>query len=102
MSGRARHRRGVSSGGPSCNACGRLLKGQKLYYRVKTRITCEPNELSFTQEDLERDHAAELERISRSCEGRDPMELEEEVFVLLDYHLCAACKAGFVDRVRGR
>ncbi|MBI4677737.1 MAG: hypothetical protein HY748_09145 [Elusimicrobia bacterium] len=80
----------------ACNSCGKPLKGLKLYYRVKAQITCEPNELSFTEGDLEKDHAAEVERISREAEGRDPKELEEEVFVLLDYYLCVGCKERFV------
>ncbi|MBI5882209.1 MAG: hypothetical protein HZB91_03795 [Elusimicrobia bacterium] len=108
MSGHRRHRRRPSSSGGEkagpvlCNSCGKNLQGLKLYYRVKTQITCEPNELSFTAEELEGDHAAEMERLARECEGRDPKELEEEVFVLLDYHLCEDCKVKFVKDTRSR
>lgn len=83
-----------------CRSCGVALQGRKLYYRVKTQITCEPNELVFTEEDLARDHASEMERINREAEGRDPREFEDEVFVLLDYFLCVECKERFVKEVR--
>lgn len=83
-----------------CNSCGCWLFDQTLYYKVKVRVTSEPRELVLTQEDLEKDHRAEIEKICRQMENLDPREIEEEVYVLLDYYLCLRCKKDYVRKVQ--
>lgn len=86
--------------GLRCNSCGKRISGAKLYYRVRATVTSEPSELEFTEEDMAGDHEAELERLSRAISEKHPQELEDEVFVLLDYFLCVKCKKSYTAKVR--
>ncbi|MFA5140228.1 MAG: hypothetical protein WC728_13435 [Elusimicrobiota bacterium] len=83
-----------------CNRCGKKLYGAKSYYLVRARVTSEPTELSFSEEELSEDHDAELRRLAEETSGRDAEALEEEVFVDLDYFLCVSCKKAYVKEVR--
>ena len=83
-----------------CNRCGRPLAGRKLYYLVKAQITSEPTVLEISEEDLAKDHEAEIRRLTESMAKRDAQELEDEVYVLLDYYLCVGCKKAYVSEVR--
>ena len=83
-----------------CNRCGKPLFDRKVYYRVKARLTSEPTELHISEEDLSRDTSAEMEELFKRLEGKPVQELEDEVFVLLDYYLCLPCKRAYVAQVR--
>ena len=83
-----------------CNRCGKPLFDRKVYYRVKTRLTSEPTELHISEEEMSRDTAAEMEELFKRLEGKPVEELEDEVFVLLDYYLCLPCKRAHVAQVR--
>ena len=47
----------------ACQTCGKRLYDQRLYYKVKTDITCEPRELVITDQDLADDHGARMQEI---------------------------------------
>lgn len=83
-----------------CNRCGRALYDQKLYYLIKAQITSEPAELSLSEEELARDHSAEIGRLVEQLSRRPAQEAQDEVFVLLDYYLCQTCKQDYVRAVR--
>lgn len=83
-----------------CNRCGKPLGDKELYYLVRAQITSEPAEMVISEADLARDHAAEIRQLLESMEKRDPQQLEDEVFVLLDYYLCVGCKRAYVREVR--
>ncbi|MBI5242847.1 MAG: hypothetical protein HY922_04065 [Elusimicrobia bacterium] len=83
-----------------CNRCGKPLYDQELYYLVKARITSEPSELVFSEEDMTRDHDADIRDAIERMKDRPAQEVEDEVFVLLDYYLCLGCKRAHVAAVR--
>jgi len=86
--------------GRRCNRCGAGLSAQTAHYRVEAKVTSEPTELCFSKEDLEQDHEAEFQRLAGEIAGADAEELEEQVFVALDFFLCVKCKVDFVRGVR--
>jgi len=83
-----------------CNKCGKRLAGEKLYYLVKAQITSEPTVLEISEEDLAKDQEAEIRSLRQAMAKRDAQELEDEVYVLLDYYLCLGCKKAYVSTVR--
>jgi hypothetical protein len=84
----------------SCSVCDRPLYGQKLYYRVKADITSEPREVIITEDDLAGDTQAKIDEIAEAIRDVPPEELQDEVWVRLEYYLCTKCKTQYVRSVR--
>ena len=84
----------------ACRVCGRWLFAHKLYYAVKTDITAEPREIVLNEEDLAKDHQAEIDRLCRELCATYKEEAQDEVWVRLEYFLCTACKKKFVREMR--
>ncbi|MFC1679272.1 hypothetical protein ACFL2T_03575 [Elusimicrobiota bacterium] len=84
----------------SCNRCTRSLENEEVYYLVKTRITSEPTEVSFTEEELAQDHEAEMRKLTEELKELDSEELQDQVYVILEYYLCVKCKDSFVRVIR--
>jgi hypothetical protein len=84
----------------TCQACKRRLYDQKLYYRVKADITCEPREVVITDQDLKEDHQARIQELCEQMRNMPAQEIEEEVWVRLQYFLCVPCKKVYVQQVR--
>lgn len=83
-----------------CNRCQKRLFDHRLYYRCHARLTSEPREVVITEEDLAKDHRAEIQKLCDAMANRDPQEVEEEVYVDLTFYLCTSCKQNFVKEVR--
>jgi len=63
-------------------------------------VTAEPREVILSEEDLGEDHRAQMEELCRKLARTDPQEIEDEVWVRLDYFLCVGCKKKHVRAVR--
>jgi HEAT repeat protein len=83
-----------------CQRCRRHLYDSRLYYRAKVDLLSEPREIFLTEEDLAKDHQAEIERLAAELRNRPASEVEDEVWVRLEYFLCARCKKEYVGEVR--
>lgn len=83
-----------------CNRCQKRLFDHRLYYKCHARLTSEPREVVITEEDLAKDQRAEIQKLCDQMANRDPQEVEEEVYVDLQFYLCTACKREFVKEVR--
>ena len=86
----------------TCQTCEKRLFDQKLYYRVKADVTSEPREIVLTEEDLAGDTRQKIQEIAEALADTPPEELEEEVWVRLEYYLCVACKKTWVRAMKRR
>ena len=85
----------------SCRSCKTPLWNQQLYYRVKTDITSEPREVVITAEDLAKDLPSQIQKLCSELEDLPAQEVEDQVWVRLEYYLCTPCKTRFVKTTRG-
>ncbi|MFN7971668.1 MAG: hypothetical protein U0166_04890 [Acidobacteriota bacterium] len=76
----------------ACDRCGREVERDAARYRAVVEIAHDADTLVITDEDLERDHAAEIRSLLTQMTSRDPKELEEQVYVKRALRLCAPCR----------
>jgi hypothetical protein len=76
-----------------CDRCGKgLLVDEDVRYEVRIEVKAGFDPPELTRADLEKDHAEEIRKLLAAMEGMDPQELEEQVYCLRSYDLCAACR----------
>jgi hypothetical protein len=79
--------------GISCDRCGKgLLLEEEVRYLLRLEIVAAWDPPELMRADLERDFDAEIRRLVRSMEGRDAVELEEEVAAVRRFDLCPPCR----------
>ena len=84
--------------GLSCDRCGKsLLVDEEVRYRMRMEIVAAYDPPELMAADLERDFDAEIRRLVRSMEGRDPRELEEEVAAMRHFDLCPPCRRAMLE-----
>jgi HEAT repeat protein len=84
----------------SCQNCKKRLFDHRLYYRVKADVTAEPREVIITDEDLAVDPQAKLDQLAEEMKSMPREDLEDEVWVRLEYYLCTGCKKSYVKDSR--
>ena len=84
----------------TCQTCKKRLYDHKLYYRVKADVTSEPREVVITDEDLAGDTQAKLDRLCEEMKSTPAEDLEDEVWVRVEYYLCTACKKKYVKSTK--
>ena len=89
--------------GISCDRCGKsLLVDEKVRYVAEVKVYAAYDVLELTAEDLAQDHRAEIERLCKEIEGRDPESLLDEVARLFKIDLCPGCQKTFLAELRER
>ncbi|MCK6482313.1 MAG: hypothetical protein HUU06_12250 [Planctomycetaceae bacterium] len=79
--------------GLTCDRCGKnLLVDEEVRYLLRLEIVAAYDPPEIMPADLERDFDAEIRRLVRSMEGRDAVELEEEVAAVRRFDLCPPCR----------
>ena len=75
--------------------CKRCLKevhpGRGDYYLVRIDAVADPQPPIISQEDLDQDVGAEIERLIRQMKGLSEEQLERQVFRKKAIYLCTAC-----------
>jgi hypothetical protein len=75
-----------------CDRCAReLTPGAGDFYVVYILAVADPSPPSFSEEDLLRDHEAELLRLYAEAAQRSERELLDEVYRRLTLYLCNGC-----------
>lgn len=88
--------------GLSCDRCGKsLLVDEEVRYLARVEVVAAYDPPEITRQDLERDFDAEIRRLVRAMESRDPKELEEEVAAVRRFDLCPPCRAAFLGELPG-
>lgn len=79
-----------------CDGCGRALRETDLRYVVTIDIRAAFSEIQISLADLIRDHRREILELIEQLKGRDPQELEEQVYKKLNLDLCPHCQRAYI------
>jgi hypothetical protein len=85
----------------SCQRCGADVATVEGRYEAVLEIRHLAEPLEMSEEDLLKDHAAEIRRLLREMAGRDPREMEEHVIVRRERRLCTRCRADVLAALEG-
>ena len=80
-----------------CDGCGvDLASDGSNHFIVKIEAFAAAGKTEFTQEDLRRDHQAELSHLIKKLEALTPDEIEDQVYRALRFDLCPGCHSKFL------
>lgn len=80
-----------------CDGCQLDLKRDgSNHFIVKIEAFAAAGKLEFNEEDLQRDHAAEMETIIRNLACTSPDEIEDQVYRSFRFDLCPECHRSFL------
>jgi hypothetical protein len=80
-----------------CDGCGLDLQPDgSNHYIIKIEAFAAAGKLEFTQQDLGRDHEAEIRRMLAALANHPLDAIEEQVYRALRYDLCPACHRKFL------
>jgi len=63
---------------------------------VKVEVFAVADPLTITEEDLKRDHRAEIARLLDQLEKMDPDEIEDQVYRSFRFDLCPQCHKAYI------
>ena len=86
----------------SCERCSaELRRGQGDFYAVSIVAVADPSPPVFSEDDLCRDVAREIDRLSKGLSGLDALEAMDQVYRRKVLYLCAACYHGWIEDPMG-
>jgi hypothetical protein len=81
-----------------CARCRAELKpGAGNFYVVRIEALADPTPPVFSEEDLQRDPRAEIERLIEQMRGLSEQELVDQVFRRLFLYLCGPCYRQWIE-----
>jgi len=82
-----------------CDGCGRVLEGDAPdRYVVKIEVFAAADQLVIRQEDLRRDHRAEIARLVEQLDRMHPDEIEDQTYRAFRFDLCRACHKEYIKK----
>ena len=85
-----------------CERCGAELEpGRGEFYVVRIEAFADPTPPSITAEDLQRDIAAEIERLLASMRDLSPQEAMDQVYRKMTLYLCNGCYQRWIEHPAG-
>jgi hypothetical protein len=82
-----------------CDGCGAdLARDGSNHYIVRIEAFAAAGRLEFTEQDLRRDHQAEISEILAQLARSSPDEIEDQVYRSIRFDLCPTCHRGFLAR----
>lgn len=88
---------------PTCARCtAPLVPGRGDLYLVQILAVADPSPPIFSEDDLKRDPAPEIQRLLIQIRGQSEDELRDQVYHRQVFHLCAPCYRRWIaNPVRG-
>jgi len=81
-----------------CHRCAvELEPGRGDFYLIRIEAVADPTPPTITKEDLERDHAAEIDRLFKATAELSDQEAMDQVYRRLTIHLCGACYSRWIE-----
>ena len=81
-----------------CKRCSKEVHpGRGDYYLVSINAVADPQPTIVTQEDLDQDFGAEIERLIRLMKSMSEQQLERQVFRQIALYLCVSCFNGWIE-----
>lgn len=88
--------------GMTCDRCRKpLLVHEESRYIVRIEVLCAYDPMEITEDDLARDHEAEIRRILMRMEGVTEQEAMDQVYRKFLYDLCPPCQREFLRQPLG-
>ncbi len=75
-----------------CDYCHREIDTDDMFYELKLEMYAAPVLPDISEEDMEKDHTAEIEALIDAMDSMDVEELTDEVFECYVFHLCKDCR----------
>ncbi len=102
MDGRANTREVETEGPVFCRKCGAILTpGRGDFYVVEIEAYAENSPLVITEEELGKDHKAEMEQLAEELEGISEREAMDTVHRRVTFYLCRKCYQGWIEEPVG-
>jgi hypothetical protein len=79
-----------------------LTPGRGDFYVVEIEAYAENSPPVITEEDLEKDHKAEMERLAGELEGMSAQEAMDSVHRKMAFFLCRGCYRGWIEEPVGK
>lgn len=80
-----------------CDGCGKMMSANDVHrYIVRVEVFAAAEGLTISEEELARDHKAEIERIVSDLKQADPDQIEDEVYRSFRFDLCSACQRRYL------
>jgi hypothetical protein len=81
-----------------CARCSTELKpGTGDFYVVRIEALADPSSPRFSDEDMKRDHRAEIERLIAQMRDLSEREISDQVYRRLILHLCGPCYHRWIE-----
>ena len=81
-----------------CARCGaELAPGSGDFYVVRIEALADPSPPRFSEEDVQHDHRAEIERLIGRMRYLSERELVDQVYRRLIIHLCGPCYRQWIE-----
>jgi hypothetical protein len=85
-----------------CHHCGAQVEpGRAECYVVRIEAFADPSPPSFTDEDLERHGAGEIDRLIETLRGLSEQEAMDQVYRKMTIYLCNACYRRWIENPTG-
>jgi len=81
----------------TCDRCGRTLDpNDPNRFVIKIEAFAAADQLTITEEDLARDHRAEMRRIVQQLDSMSPDAVEDQTYRMFRFDLCRECHAEYL------
>lgn len=85
-----------------CRRCAaELMPGRTPFYVIHVHAYADPSPPIITEEDLSKDHQAEMRRLIAEAEQYSEQELLDTVHRRTQFYLCARCYARWIENPTG-
>jgi len=85
-----------------CHRCGiELTPGEGQLYVVRIEALADPFGPNLTEEDLARDHKAEIDHLLEAMSGLSEQEAMDQIYRKLSLCLCNACFRKWIENPTG-
>lgn len=85
-----------------CLRCGtELTPGDAQFYVVRIEAFADPTGPNITEEDLQRDFRAEIERLIEAMSGLSEQEAMDQVYRKMTIYLCNGCYRDWIENPTG-
>ncbi|MBN2294363.1 MAG: hypothetical protein JXM70_18185 [Pirellulales bacterium] len=90
----------------SCELCcarcsAELMPGKGDFYMVKIEALADPSPPDFSEDDLARDHKAEIERLMEQMGDLSERELFDQIYRRLVLYMCGPCYRQWIENPVG-
>ncbi|MFC2171181.1 hypothetical protein ACFLU6_00960 [Acidobacteriota bacterium] len=80
-----------------CDGCGRQFGEGRVKYALRIEIFADFEEFEISEDDLLKDHQADIESCLEQIKETDPDALRDEVHKTFEFVLCRKCQRKYIE-----